>query len=58
LLTLWTDKASVPILGVILVRGVPIGSCVGAKLRREFKLEGGHYGRLQLDRVFPPSHQI
>lgn len=39
LLTLWTDKATVPTFGVILVLGVLIGSYASA-LRREFKLEG------------------
>lgn len=40
LLTLWTDKATVPTFGVTLVLGVLIGSYISAKLRREFKLEG------------------
>jgi len=40
LLTLWTDKATVPTFGVMLVLGVLIGSYISAKLRREFKLEG------------------
>ena len=39
LLTLWTDKATVPTFGVMLVLGVLIGSYVSARLRREFKLE-------------------
>jgi uncharacterized protein len=40
LLTLWTDKATVPTFGVMLVLGVLIGSYASAKVRREFKLEG------------------
>ena len=40
LLTLWTDKATVPTFGVMLVLGVLIGSYASAKLRREFRLEG------------------
>ena len=40
LLTLWTDKATVPTFGVMLVLGVLLGSCASATLRREFKLEG------------------
>jgi uncharacterized protein len=40
LLTLWTDKATVPTFGVMLVLGVLIGSYISAMLRREFKLEG------------------
>ena len=40
LLTLWTDKATVPTFGVMLVLGVLLGSYASAKLRREFKLEG------------------
>lgn len=39
LLTLWTDKATVPTFGVMLVLGVLIGSYISAKLRREFKLQ-------------------
>ncbi|ROZ61433.1 YeeE/YedE family protein, partial [Ramlibacter sp. WS9] len=39
LLTLWTDKATVPTFGVMLVLGVLIGAYVSAKLRREFKLQ-------------------
>ena len=40
LLTLWTDKATVPTFGVMLVLGVLIGSHASARLRGEFKLEG------------------
>lgn len=40
LLTLWTDKATMPTFGVMLVLGVLLGSYASAKLRREFKLEG------------------
>jgi uncharacterized membrane protein YedE/YeeE len=40
LLTLWTDKATVPTFGVMLVLGVLLGSFASARLRREFKLEG------------------
>jgi len=40
LLTLWTDKATVPTFGVMLVLGVLLGSYASARLRREFKLEG------------------
>jgi len=40
LLTLWTDMATVPTFGVMLVLGVLLGSYASARLRREFKLEG------------------
>jgi uncharacterized membrane protein YedE/YeeE len=40
LLTLWTDKATVPTFGVMLVLGVLIGAYASAKVRGEFKLEG------------------
>lgn len=40
LLTLWTDKATVPTFGVMLVLGVLLGAYGSAMVRREFKLEG------------------
>jgi hypothetical protein len=39
LLTLWTDKATVPTFGVMLALGAVVGSFVTAKLRGDFRLE-------------------
>jgi uncharacterized membrane protein YedE/YeeE len=40
LLTLWTDKSTVPTFGVMLVLGVLLGAYASAKVRGEFKLQG------------------
>jgi uncharacterized protein len=42
LLTLWSDKATVPTFGVMLALGVLLGSYVSARLRGEFRLENFH----------------
>ena len=39
LLTLWTDKSTVPTFGVMLALGMLLGACASAKVRREFKLQ-------------------
>ena len=39
LLTLWTDKATVPTFGVMLSLGVLLGAFITAKVRKDFRLE-------------------